>query len=180
MKWCIYAVLIAPFLTVLTPSMFLTHWAFLSLLIFSSWMRALSLFLASCLFPTPAWWILPRRHSTWALIAANDSLLLICPTISAFSWSLPPSGLPSASTGSWAWTQPWFLSSHGHPDLLLQMLQSRSLLSHQTHIIFAQVDLFDQMVSLWLLDQFSLLFFCSQHSILLLFSLWLFSVDSFY
>ena len=98
MKWCIYAVLIAPFRTVLTPSMFLTHWAFLSLLIFSSWMRALSLFLASCLFPTPAWWILPKRHSTWALIAANDSLLLICPTISAFSWSLPPSGLPSAST----------------------------------------------------------------------------------
>ena len=114
-------------ITVLTPSMFLTHWAFLSLLIFSSWMRALSLFYAICLFPTPAWWILPRRHSTWALIAANDSLLLICPTISAFSWSLPPSGLPSASTGSWAWTQPWFLSSHGHPDLPLISPNSSNL-----------------------------------------------------
>ena len=29
------------------------------------------------------------------LIAASDSLLLICPTICAFSWSLPPSDLPS-------------------------------------------------------------------------------------
>ena len=83
---------------VLVPSILEIHWACLSLLILSSWMRDHSLFLASCLLPLPAWFILPRRHSTWAFIAANDSLLRSCPTISAFSWSLPPSGRPSAST----------------------------------------------------------------------------------
>ena len=64
-------------------------------------MRALSLFLASCLLPTPA--VLPGgfylrdiQCSTWALIAANDS-----PTISAFSWLLPLSGVLKRVLMNW-------------------------------------------------------------------------------
>ena len=68
----IQAILIIPFLRVLTPSIFLIHWECLSLLIFSSCRTAQSLFLASCLLPGPTWCSRPRRHLTWALIAVTD------------------------------------------------------------------------------------------------------------
>ena len=94
----IQAILIIPFLRVLTPSIFLIHWECLSLLIFSSCRTAQSLFLASCLLPGPTWCSRPRRHLTWALIAVTDRSLLIWATTMASSWSDLPSGLPSDRT----------------------------------------------------------------------------------
>ena len=99
-----YAVLIIPFLKLLTPSILLIHWEYLSCFILSSSWIAHCLLLASCLLPGPTWWILDRRHPTWALTAVTESLLLICPTIKANSLSEPWSGLPSCCI--------WNLSLH--------------------------------------------------------------------
>ena len=70
------------------PSIFEIDLTCLSLLILSSWMKDHFLSLASYLLSLPVWWIFSRGHSTWALIAINDSLLWSCLTISAFSWLL--------------------------------------------------------------------------------------------
>ena len=99
-KMLFYAVFINPFLNVWTPSTLLIHWALLSLAIFWSSIMAQVLFLASCEFPGPTWWSLPRRQLTWACTAAWDSLLLIWPTRTPSSSSLPGR---SAS----AWTRWW-------------------------------------------------------------------------
>ena len=82
-----YAILIIPFLRVFTPSILLIHWECLSFFIFSSCRTAHCLLLASCLLPGPTWCSLARRHWTCALTAVADKILLICPTIRAFSLS---------------------------------------------------------------------------------------------
>ena len=96
--WCFYTVLIAPFWMVLIPSILLIHWEFLSCFIFSSKKRLLCLFLASCLLPGPACWILPKRHPTWDLMTDMERVLLIWLTIIPFSLSEPPPSLPSEIT----------------------------------------------------------------------------------
>ena len=75
----IYAVLMCPFLNVCIPSILLSHWASLSLFIFSSSCTAHCRRFAISWFPGPTWWSLDSRHSVWALIAASESLRLICP-----------------------------------------------------------------------------------------------------
>ena len=100
----VYAVLIIPFLKVLTPSILLIHWEYLSLLIFSSCWMAHCLFLASCLLPGPTWWSLDSRQLTWALTAVRESFLLIWLTISANSLSDPdfaPSSWIVPSLAAW-------------------------------------------------------------------------------
>ncbi len=73
------------------PSNFLIHCALLSRLILSSSITAHSRFFASCLLPGPTWWRRDSRHSTWAFIAASESLLRIWPTrIPSSCFVLPP------------------------------------------------------------------------------------------
>ena len=120
------AVLMNPFLKVCTPSTLLSHCALRSWAILLSSLMAQVLFLASCPFPGPTWCSLPRRQSTCACTAAWDNLLLICPTRTPSSSSLPgrplwsPWNFNLCSASIWTrWWTPSLPSPHAPKHWLI-------------------------------------------------------------